>query len=34
MPGGTVKPRDMLVGYYAEPGQAQFKIMVRAARWN
>ncbi len=34
MLGGTVKPRDMLVGYYAEPGQAQFKIMIRAARWK
>ncbi len=31
---GTVKPREHLIGYYAEPGTLDFKIMVRTRQWK
>ena len=34
MLGGTVKPRERLIGYYAEPGTIDFKIMVRNQQWK
>jgi choline-sulfatase len=34
MIGGKVKPRERLIGYYAEPGEPYFKIMVRSRQWK
>ena len=34
MIGGKVKPRERLIGYYAEPGTLDFKIMVRTRQWK
>ena len=31
---GEREPRDHLLGYYGEPGTAQFKIMVRNRQWK
>ncbi len=32
--GGTLKPRDALIGYYGVPGTNEFKIMAREGRWK
>ena len=34
MLGGKAKPRERPIGYYAEPGTIDFKIMVRNQRWK
>ncbi|HIJ74416.1 MAG TPA: sulfatase-like hydrolase/transferase [Candidatus Hydrogenedentes bacterium] len=31
---GDAPPREYLIGYYAEPGSPQFKVMVRDTRWK
>ncbi len=34
MLAGSAEPREVLFGYYPEPGTAAFKIMARDARWK